>query len=159
MVLCPCGIYEQTINLLASIIHMVSDNCDNKTHAPTDISRWLFSSYLQRRNSEIRSRFQGRLECCEEHVCRFASNCPYWPSWHSSGDSFVIFSGGMPLQADHQQTSSKSSSSFMTILRGQTTNVLHMDNAIVDFQVITASPHIAGSLSRFTRDAVDVLAL
>ncbi len=61
----------------------------------------------------------------------------------------------MPAQADTQQTAStntttgatppKPSSYFLTILRGQTTNVLHMDNTIIDFQIITSSPHIAGS--------------
>jgi hypothetical protein len=58
----------------------------------------------------------------------------------------------MPSHTDSQQTTptntgappSKPSSYFLTILRGQTTNVLHMDNAIVDFHVLTASPHIAG---------------
>jgi hypothetical protein len=58
----------------------------------------------------------------------------------------------MPSQTDSQQTTSanssapppKPSSYFLTILRGQTTNVLHMDNSIVDFHVLTASPHIAG---------------
>jgi len=56
----------------------------------------------------------------------------------------------MPSQTDSNQpttagaTPSKPSSYFLTILRGQTTNVLHMDNAIIDFHVITASPHIAG---------------
>jgi hypothetical protein len=53
----------------------------------------------------------------------------------------------MPFQTDHQQTSSKSSSHFLTILRGQTTNVLHMDNSIIDFHVLTPSPHIAGLLN------------
>jgi hypothetical protein len=69
----------------------------------------------------------------------------------SRGESFIIFSGGMPPQADQQQTTStaastppKPSSYFLTILRGQTTNVLHMDNSIIDFHVITPSPHIAG---------------
>ncbi|CAF4353368.1 unnamed protein product, partial [Adineta steineri] len=70
-----------------------------------------------------------------------------WSAVKSSGDSFIIFSGGMPLQNDYPQTSIntslKSSSYFLTILRGQAINVLHMDNAIVDFQVITPSPHIA----------------
>ncbi len=66
----------------------------------------------------------------------------------------MIFSGGMPAQTDVQQVSSsntttsttppKPSSYFLTIVRGQTTNVLHMDNAIIDFCVITPSPHIAG---------------
>jgi hypothetical protein len=60
----------------------------------------------------------------------------------------------MPPQTDQQPTSAantttsapppKPSSYFLTILRGQTTNVLHMDNAIVDFHVISSSPHIAG---------------
>jgi hypothetical protein len=55
----------------------------------------------------------------------------------------------MPLQTEQQQISanspaSKPSSYFLTILRGQTTNVLHMDNSIVDFHVISPSPHIAG---------------
>ena len=60
----------------------------------------------------------------------------------------------MPSQTESQQNSSpnanmnvappKPSSYFLTILRGQTTNVLHMDNAIVDFHVITSSPHISG---------------
>lgn len=57
----------------------------------------------------------------------------------------------MPAQTDTQQTSttahstpSKPSSYFLTILRGQTTNVLHMDNSIIDFHIITPSPHIAG---------------
>jgi hypothetical protein len=68
---------------------------------------------------------------------------------NSSGDPFIIFSGGMPSQTEHQQIStnspsSKPSSYFLTILRGQTTNVLHMDNSIVDFHVISPSPHIAG---------------
>ncbi|UJR25564.1 hypothetical protein I4U23_006909 [Adineta vaga] len=66
-----------------------------------------------------------------------------WSAVKSSGDSFVIFSGGMPQQTDHQQSSSKPSSYFLTILRGQSTNVLHMDNSIIDFHVITPSPHIA----------------
>ena len=66
-----------------------------------------------------------------------------------SGDSFIIFSGGMPSPNEQKQTSaqvqlSKPSPYFLTILRGQTTNVLHMDNAIVDFHVISPSPHIAG---------------
>ena len=64
----------------------------------------------------------------------------------------MIFSGGMPAQTDPQQTSNSStqatppkpSSYFLTIVRGQTTNVLHMDNAIIDFHVVTPSPHIAG---------------
>jgi hypothetical protein len=72
---------------------------------------------------------------------------------NNSGDPFIIFSGGMPSQTDQQQTSantppSKPSSYFLTILRGQTTNVLHMDNSIVDFQVISPSPHIAGLLNK-----------
>jgi hypothetical protein len=68
---------------------------------------------------------------------------------NSSGDPFIIFSGGMPSQTEHQQISSNSPSSkpsshFLTILRGQTTNVLHMDNSIIDFHVISPSPYIAG---------------
>ncbi|CAF4274334.1 unnamed protein product [Rotaria socialis] len=82
-----------------------------------------------------------------------------WSSVKNTNDTFIIFSGGMPNQADPQQISaintnippSKPSPFFLTILRGQTTNVLHMDNAIVDFHVITASPHIA--------DAPDPLAI
>lgn len=55
----------------------------------------------------------------------------------------------MPSPNEQKSTSaqvplSKPSSYFLTILRGQTTNVLHMDNAIVDFHVISPSPHIAG---------------
>jgi len=59
----------------------------------------------------------------------------------------------MPAQTDSQQTvatnasnstPSKPSSFFLTILRGQTTNVLHMDNTIIDFHIVTPSPHIAG---------------
>lgn len=52
----------------------------------------------------------------------------------------------MPSQNDQSVNSQgpKSSSYFLTILRGQTTNVLHMDNAIVDFHVVSPSPHIAG---------------
>lgn len=62
----------------------------------------------------------------------------------------------MPAHTDAQHPSSsntnptttstpaKPSSYFLTILRGQTTNVLHMDNAIIDFHIITPSPHIAG---------------
>ncbi len=55
-------------------------------------------------------------------------------------------------QQQQQQTSSNSISSkpssyFLTILRGQTTNVLHMDNSIIDFHVISPSPHIAGWLN------------
>ena len=70
-------------------------------------------------------------------------------SVHCSGDSFIIFSGGMPHPNEQKQTSasvplSKPSSYFLTILRGQSTNVLHMDNPIVDFHVISSSPHIAG---------------
>ena len=67
-----------------------------------------------------------------------------------SGDSFIIFSGGMPQQNDQQQNSLKNSSCFLTVLRGQTTNVLHMDNSIIDFYVVTPSPHIAGLLERLT---------
>ncbi|CAF3849723.1 unnamed protein product [Rotaria magnacalcarata] len=82
-----------------------------------------------------------------------------WSSVKNTNDTFIIFSGGMPNQTDPQQISvvntntppSKPSAFFLTILRGQTTNVLHMDNAIVDFHVITASPHIA--------DAPDPLAI
>ena len=69
----------------------------------------------------------------------------------------MIFSGGMPAQTDVQQTTStnttagttppKPSSYFLTIVRGQTTNVLHMDDAIIDFHVITPSPHIAGTVN------------
>jgi hypothetical protein len=65
----------------------------------------------------------------------------------------------MPIQTDTHQnlstnttagtTPSKPSSYFLTILRGQTTNVLHMDNAIIDFHVITSSPHIAGIANFF----------
>ena len=73
-------------------------------------------------------------------------------------DPFIIFSGGIPPHTDQQQAAAptaatagspppKPSSFFLTILRGQTTNVLHMDSSIVDFLVITPSPHIAGSLS------------
>lgn len=73
----------------------------------------------------------------------------------------MIFSGGMPAQTDTQQTLSNSSSQttpskpssyFLTIVRGQTTNVLHMDNAIVDFHVVTPSPHIAGRSNSRERD-------
>jgi hypothetical protein len=58
----------------------------------------------------------------------------------------------MPSQTEYQQISSNSppskpSSYFLTILRGQTTNVLHMDNSIIDFQVISPSPYIAGLLN------------
>jgi len=58
----------------------------------------------------------------------------------------------MPSQTEQQQIStnfpsSKPSSYFLTILRGQTTNVLHMDNSIIDFQVISPSPYIAGLLN------------
>ncbi|CAF3572963.1 unnamed protein product [Rotaria sordida] len=77
-----------------------------------------------------------------------------WSSVKNLNDTFIIFSGGMPTPTDPQQILStnptvntspppKSSSHFLTILRGQTTNVLHMDNPIVDFHVVTASPHIA----------------
>ena len=55
----------------------------------------------------------------------------------------------MPSQIDRSSqvssnatTSSKSSSRFLTIIHGQTPNVLHMDNSIVDFHVISSSPHI-----------------
>lgn len=73
-------------------------------------------------------------------------------------ETFMIFSGGMPAQTDTQQSSNSSthatppkpSSYFLTIVRGQTTNVLHMDNAIVDFHIITASPHISGRLNFFS---------
>lgn len=59
----------------------------------------------------------------------------------------------MPIQNEQQQTSANSppgkpSSFFLTVLRGQTTNVLHMDNSIVDFQVISPSPHIAGKFDQ-----------
>ncbi|CAF0752875.1 unnamed protein product [Adineta steineri] len=85
---------------------------------------------------------------CKEESPKFgAVTKVVWSAVKSSGDSFIIFSGGMPLQNDYPQTSIntslKSSSYFLTILRGQAINVLHMDNAIVDFQVITPSPHIA----------------
>ena len=107
---------------------------------------------MQRRENEIRPYHQSGLDCHEELVgdilqiedmhLSFLAQC--------SGDPFIIFSGGMPSQAEQQQTStntppSKPSSFFLTILRGQTTNVLHMDNAIVDFQVISSSPYIDGS--------------
>ena len=65
----------------------------------------------------------------------------------------MIFSGGMPAQTDAPQaastnsTPSKPSSYFLTIVRGQTTNVLHMDNSIIDFHVITPSPHLAGTIN------------
>ena len=65
----------------------------------------------------------------------------------------MIFSGGMPTPTDAPQASStnstppKPSSYFLTIVRGQTTNVLHMDNSIVDFLMITPSPHLAGTRS------------
>jgi hypothetical protein len=65
----------------------------------------------------------------------------------------------MPTQTDSHQTSStnttagttpsKPSSYFLTILRGQTTNVLHMDNAIIDFHIVSSSPHIAGIFNYF----------
>lgn len=60
----------------------------------------------------------------------------------------------MPTQTENLQISSNSpstkpSSYFLTILRGQTTNVLHMDNSIIDFHVISPSPHIAGWFSSF----------
>ncbi|CAF4065954.1 unnamed protein product [Rotaria sp. Silwood2] len=76
-----------------------------------------------------------------------------WTSIKNSNDTFIIFSGGMPPQTDSQQILStnttvntpppKPSSYFLTILRGQTTNVLHMDNPIVDFHIVTASPYIS----------------
>ena len=76
----------------------------------------------------------------------------------SRGEPFIIFSGGMPPQADQQQAAAaganagvtspppKPSLFFLTILRGSTTNVLHMDNTIIDFHVITPLPHITGEL-------------
>lgn len=73
----------------------------------------------------------------------------------SRNETFMIFSGGMPAQTDVQQASPtnatppKPSPYFLTIVRGQTTNVLHMDNAIIDFHVITPSPHIAGIFNCF----------
>ncbi|UJR23337.1 hypothetical protein I4U23_026351 [Adineta vaga] len=76
-----------------------------------------------------------------------------WTSVKNSNDTFIIFSGGMPSQTEAPQnastnattgsTPSKPSSYFLTILRGQTTNVLHMDNTIIDFHVITSSPYQA----------------
>lgn len=65
----------------------------------------------------------------------------------------------MPAQTDSQQTTANSSNStpskpssfFLTILRGQTTNVLHMDNTIIDFHILTPSPHIAGMFFSFNR--------
>lgn len=76
----------------------------------------------------------------------------------------MIFSGGMPAQTDTQQnlnssthaTPPKPSSYFLTIVRGQTTNVLHMDNAIVDFHIITQSPHISGRLNSFSTSIISV---
>ncbi|CAF1035478.1 unnamed protein product [Rotaria sp. Silwood1] len=75
-----------------------------------------------------------------------------WSYVKNSNDAYIIFSGGMPVQIDSQQIPStnttvnvplyKPSSDFLTILRGQTINVLNMDSAIIDFHVITASPHI-----------------
>jgi len=69
---------------------------------------------------------------------------------NSSGDPFIIFSGGMPSPTEQQTSSnsisSKPSSFFLTILRGQTTNVLHMDNSIIDFHVISPTPQNAGLL-------------
>lgn len=55
----------------------------------------------------------------------------------------------MPHPNEQKPTSasvplSKPSSYFLTIHRGQSTNVLLMDNPIVDFHVISPSPHIAG---------------
>lgn len=55
----------------------------------------------------------------------------------------------MPLQYDSQQATASSaptkpSSHLMTIIRGQVPSILQMDNPIVDFLVITPSPHIAG---------------
>ncbi|CAF4694448.1 unnamed protein product, partial [Rotaria magnacalcarata] len=87
--------------------------------------------------------------CKDETTLKFgAITKVVWSVVKSSGDSFIIFSGGMPSQTDQQQItgnaqSSKPSSYFLTILRGQTTNVLHMDSPIVDFHVISPSPHIA----------------
>lgn len=81
------------------------------------------------------------------------------------GEPFIIFSGGMPPQTDQQQPQQtppsggptanataasttapppKPSSYFLTIWRGQTTNVLHMDNSIIDFHIVNPSPHSAG---------------
>ncbi|CAF3672239.1 unnamed protein product [Rotaria sordida] len=87
---------------------------------------------------------------CKDETPKFAPiGKVVWSVVKNSGDSFIIFSGGMPSQTDQQQASgnntqpSKPSSYFLTILRGQTTNVLHMDNSIVDFHVISPSPHIA----------------
>lgn len=53
----------------------------------------------------------------------------------------------MPTKSDQQPA--KPSSYFLTMLRGQTTNVLHMDSAIIDFHVVSPSPHIAGSYETF----------
>jgi syntaxin-binding protein 5 len=94
---------------------------------------------------------------CKDETHKFgAINKVIWTAMKSSGDPFIIFSGGMPSPTDQQQQqqqqqqqtssnsiSSKPSSYFLTILRGQTTNVLHMDNSIIDFHVISPSPHIA----------------
>ena len=65
----------------------------------------------------------------------------------------------MPSQTDQQQPTNqvhpgKPSSFFLTILRGQTTNVLHMDNSIIDFHVITPSPHIAGQWKSVLRRSI-----
>ena len=67
----------------------------------------------------------------------------------------------MPSQADQQQSTNqvhpgKPSSFFLTILRGQTTNVLHMDNSIIDFHVITPSPHIAGQYESLLRRSIEL---
>ncbi|CAF1230907.1 unnamed protein product [Adineta steineri] len=94
----------------------------------------------------------ARISKDEQHKFGSVSKV-VWTSVKNSNDPFIIFSGGMPAQTESQQspstnaatgtTPSKPSSYFLTILRGPTTNVLHMDNAIVDFTVITSSPHIA----------------
>ncbi|CAF0818239.1 unnamed protein product [Didymodactylos carnosus] len=92
---------------------------------------------------------------CKDDVKKFGSvNKVMWSAIKNTDTSFIIFSGGMPHTQQQPPSSSaaaassatppaKPSSHFLTIIRGQTTNVLHMDNSIVDFHVLSSSPHVA----------------
>ncbi|CAF1109170.1 unnamed protein product, partial [Didymodactylos carnosus] len=95
---------------------------------------------------------------CKDEAKKFGCvNKVMWSAIKNSDSSFIIFSGGMPTPAEQSQAQQqlsppsaaattappKPSSHFLTILRGQTTNVLHMDNSIVDFHVLSSSPHIS----------------
>lgn len=57
-----------------------------------------------------------------------------------NGDAFILFTGGLPLESNTRQASSKQ---VLTVINGKSTTVLEMEHNIIDFITLCESPYEA----------------